>query len=267
MDGLPRVLGRHRFPARTLARTTVLESVHPTEPVVPQNLLRFYLTFSAPMSRGAAQRHVRVEDADGRTVAGAFLPLEDELWDPSGRRLTLLFDPGRIKRGLARNRDLGAPLQADRSYTLVVDAAWEDARGAPLARGLRHAFTTTDPDRTQPDAGAWTLDLPRAGTRAELAVRFEEPLDHALLQRLLALTGPTGEPVPGSATVQDGERTWRFRPDAPWAAGEHVLRADPRLEDRAGNSFASPFEVPATAPAGLFRRPSERRFRIEPARP
>ena len=36
----------------------------------------------------------------GQAVADPFLELDEELWSTDGRRFTLLFDPGRIKRGL-----------------------------------------------------------------------------------------------------------------------------------------------------------------------
>jgi hypothetical protein len=50
------------------------------------------------MSRGEAYRRVHLLDATGRPINLAFLEIEQELWDPEGRRLTLLFDPGRVKR-------------------------------------------------------------------------------------------------------------------------------------------------------------------------
>src|SRR5689334_5388387 len=82
------------------ARTTRVVAVHPSATRLPSNLLRWYVEFSAPMEPGSALAHVRLLDESGREVRGAFLSLDQELWDPERRRLTLLFDPGRVKRGV-----------------------------------------------------------------------------------------------------------------------------------------------------------------------
>ena len=59
-----------------------------------------------------------------------FLPGE-ELWDPNFQRLTMTFDPGRIKRGLTSNETMGPPIAEGKRYTLVIDRDWPDARGVP----------------------------------------------------------------------------------------------------------------------------------------
>ncbi|MEE8257232.1 MAG: hypothetical protein V3R60_05015, partial [Acidobacteriota bacterium] len=106
--------------------TTVVEQVYPTRDRLPENQLKFYLHFSAPMSRGEAYRRVFLLDDEGRPVELPFLELDEELWDVEGKRLTLLFDPGRVKRDLKPNREVGPPLRQDRDYTLVIDRRWLD---------------------------------------------------------------------------------------------------------------------------------------------
>ncbi|HXE58345.1 MAG TPA: hypothetical protein VNK43_10115, partial [Gemmatimonadales bacterium] len=118
------------------APATVVTAIHPSSDVVPANQLRWYLEFSAPMSLGEAYRRVRLLDERGREVSGAFLVVDQELWDPARRRLTLLFDPGRVKRGIRPNLESGAPIRQGGTYTLRVDAAWRDGRGAPLRSGF-----------------------------------------------------------------------------------------------------------------------------------
>ncbi|MGL5095416.1 MAG: hypothetical protein ACRDD1_07500, partial [Planctomycetia bacterium] len=90
----------------------VVQAIHPTTAVLPENHLRFYLHFSAPMMRGEAYRRVLLLDGYGKIVADPFLELGEELWDPSGKRLTLLLDPGRVKRGLKPREDVGPVLVA-----------------------------------------------------------------------------------------------------------------------------------------------------------
>src|SRR5690606_12083762 len=74
---------------------TVVTAVYPTSDTLPENQLRFYVAFSAPMSRGQAYRHIRLVRDDGQVVQGALLEIAEELWDRAGTRLTLLLDPGR----------------------------------------------------------------------------------------------------------------------------------------------------------------------------
>ncbi|CAN5205605.1 hypothetical protein BH23VER1_BH23VER1_33170 [soil metagenome] len=221
----------------------VVEAVYPSAEVLPANLLKFYLHFSRPMGRGHAYRHLRLRDGAGGVIEDPFLELGEELWDPAGMRFTLFFDPGRVKRGLKPHADAGPVLEPEQRYSLEIDAGWKDARGEPMAAGFVKAFRTEAADRVQPVPASWDVEAPDAGTFRPLVVRFEDALDRSLLERVIKVRG-----VDGVAQVSDGEREWRFVPDAPWAAGEHVLEVGVELEDRAGNSVRKAFEVPEDGP-------------------
>ena len=223
--------------------STVVSQVYPTADVLPENQLKLYLHFSAPMSRGRVYRHMHLLRADGSEVEFPFLELDEELWDSSGRRLTVFFDPGRIKRGLKPREDVGPVLEEGNTYTLVIDAGWEDANGRPLVRPFRKVFKSAPPDDAQPDHKQWKVALPQAGTRQALLVVFNEPLDHAMLQRVLAVRPVGGEFVEGQVEVDRGETRWRFTPDSAWNPGPHEIVVSAALEDRAGNSIRRPFEV------------------------
>ena len=104
--------------------------VYPSRDLLPENLLQFYIFFSAPMSRGEAYRRITLLDiATGKIVDAPFLELDEELWSPDGTRFTLVFDPGRIKRGLKPREEVGPVLEAGKSYSLVIDRQWLDALG------------------------------------------------------------------------------------------------------------------------------------------
>ena len=79
------------------------------------------------MSRGEAGRRIRLRRASGAEVSEPFLEIDEELWDPEGRRLTLLFDPGRIKRGLLSREEAGGALIPGERYSLIIDGGWPDA--------------------------------------------------------------------------------------------------------------------------------------------
>ncbi|HUY31902.1 MAG TPA: hypothetical protein VMV69_03915 [Pirellulales bacterium] len=234
-------------PADDLPATEVA-AVYPSAAALPENLLKFYLHFSAPMSRGEAYERIHLLGADGRSIERAFLELGEELWDPAGRRFTLFFDPGRIKRGLKPREELGPALESGRRYTLVVDAAWRDAADRPLAAEFRKSFDVGPPDDQPPDAKSWHIEVPSAGTLDPLLARFPEPLDHALLQRLLSVVDCDGATIEGEVATDQKETRWQFRPYEPWRPGAYQLLADTVLEDLVGNNLARPFEVDIQRP-------------------
>jgi hypothetical protein len=228
------------------APRTQVVAVYPTGDHVPANLLKIYIEFSGPMREGDAAARARLVDERGHTVEGAFLRLDEELWDPSRRRLTLLLDPGRVKRGLKANVQSGAPLRAGQTITLEVDGAWLDAAGRPLVAGVRRQWRVDAADRVSPDPARWRIDAPEAGTRAALTVLFGEPLDRALLARFLRVEAADGRAAPGEATVGPHESSWRIVPAAPWSADTYHLAIDARLEDLAANRLSSLFDVDLT---------------------
>jgi hypothetical protein len=237
------VVAEFAIPKPPQTATTTVEQVYPTTATLPENQLKFYLHFSAPMSRGQAYKHIRLLDAAGKPVEDPFLKLGEELWDAQGKRFTLFFDPGRIKRGLKPREDLGPVLEAGKSYTLVVDAPWADAKGNPLKQEFCKAFRVTGPVEEAIDAKAWKLQPPPAEKTAPLTVTFPRPLDHAMLQRVLTVTDAAGQKVAGTVAVGDEETRWQFTPEKPWPAGAYNLVVDTALEDLAGNSIARAFEV------------------------
>ncbi len=225
-----------------------IAAVFPSSDRLPENQLKFYLHFSAAMSRGEAYDRVHLLAAGGRPVELPFLELGEELWDPRGRRFTLLFDPGRIKRGLKPREEAGPTLEEGKTYTLVVDAAWRDAAGRPLAGQLRKTFSVGPPDDVSPDPANWKLKPPRAGEHEPLEARFPEPLDHALLERQLWVETDEGRPLAGSIAIDQQETRWRFTLRDVWKPGRYQLVVVKTLEDLAGNSVGRPFEVDELKP-------------------
>ena len=222
--------------------TTEVLAVYPSGGRLVRNQLKLYLRFSASMREGQAASHVRLEHADsGEPIESPFVP-EPELWDREHRRLTLLFDPGRLKRGLRPQLEAGYPLQEGVAVRLVVDEGFRDADGNPLQGPFERRYEVEGDLRTRVDPRDWECRLPAAGRTDPLLVRFDRPLDHALLQHCLEVTDDTGRPVRGQPEVGPAERSWAFTPAAPWPEGDYRLAIDPRLEDLAGNSLARLFD-------------------------
>ena len=223
---------------------TTIDAVYPSSDALPENQLKIYVHFSAPMRRGESYQHIRLLDDQGRVVANPFLELDEELWDAEQRRFTLLFDPGRVKRDLVPNVENGAPLKVGQRYTLVIDHEWRDGNGAPLQREYRKSFRVIAADRSAPDPKAWRLLPPRIGT--SLMVEFPEPMDRGLLQRTLSVYRGQ-QHIVGEVLIDNQEQRWRFTPDEPWRAGEYRLLIDTSLEDLAGNRIGRLFDVDTRA--------------------
>jgi hypothetical protein len=223
--------------AAPLTSTTTVAQIYPSTGVLPANALKLYVYFSAPMQKGNSWKHLHLL-RDGVPVEYPFLELDQELWDREQRRFTVLFDPGRIKRGLASLAEAGPALEEGHNYTLVIDRDWLDGRGVPLAGEFRKEFRATAVDRVPPDPKKWRITAPRAGTSAALVIRFPKPLDYALLQHEIEVSG-----IAGTVAVGNDETEWRFTPDSPWRAGTYAIVVRTTLEDLAGNHINRAFDV------------------------
>ena len=221
-----------------------VEHVYPSGDVLPSNLLRLYIYFSGPMSRSESAHYLHVLDENGKDLQGAqavFLPGE-ELWDPNYQRLTMTFDPGRIKRGLTSNMKIGPPIIEGKYYTLVIDRDWPDAHGAPLVEGFRKSFRGGPAVRNPPDPMQWRVTAPKAGTVDALVVDFPTAMNYPLLQRMLQVSGAQGT-LTGAISIDRQETQWRFAPHNPWKKGDYQLIVDTAIEDLAGNHVGQPFDI------------------------
>lgn len=232
-------------PAPDRAPSTRVVAVYPSALEVPENHLRLYIVFSAPMGLGAAGPYIRLVDEHGGPLADPFLPLDVHLWNADRTRFTVLYDPGRVKRGILPNEEMGRPLAAGQTYALEIDPGWRDAEGQPLVEPFRREFRVGSPQEHALDPGDWRLEVPDGGTRDPLAVDFPAALDYGLLHRALQVAAD-GRPLAGEIRVEREETRWLFTPSAPWRPGEHQLVAAATLEDVAGNRIGRPFEVDAS---------------------
>jgi hypothetical protein len=246
------------LPAVVRTPTTRVARLLPSGDTVPENLLRMYIEFTAPMGRGSARDYVRLLDEHGRDVPDALLAIDVELWNPAYTRCTLFFDPGRVKRGILPNEQMGRALQAGRRYTIVVDARWPDANGQPLAEPFRRSFSVAPADLSPLRLADWRVTAPPAGSRDPLVVAFPAPLDYALVERALGVADDSGESVRGETVVGPQETSWRFTPAEPWRAGGYDVIALGVLESPAGNRIDRPFDLDprerADADAGASAR-------------
>ena len=232
-------------PRVTSALATVT-SVVPGGTAMPENVLRVYLHFSAPMGAGS-EGTVRLLDDTGLEIEDPFLPIDAEHWNADRTRYTLLFDPARVGAGADPGR--GRPLMRGRFYSLVIDDDWLDEHGRRIAAPYHHEFWAGAPLTEPLDPSRWQLAAPRAGTREPLRVAFPFPLDQDLLTRAMQVEGPDNVRVAGEATVGPEQTEWRFVPAEPWPAGGHRLVALGILEDPAGNRLGRAYQPGVAARA------------------
>jgi hypothetical protein len=74
-------------------------------------------------------------------------------------------------------------------------------------------------------------------------VDFPKPMDFALLQRMIQVSGSGGGSVAGAVSVANQETEWRFKPQPPWKAGSYKLLIDTGIEDLSGNHIGQPFDL------------------------
>ncbi|MBX2843850.1 MAG: hypothetical protein KTR26_18910, partial [Flammeovirgaceae bacterium] len=149
-------------------------NVYPSIAEIPQNQLRFYIHFSKKMLTGHSLQHINLYNQNGELEENAFLNLDPELWDPSGKRLTIWFDPGRIKRDLSPNLEYGVPLEIGRQYTLEVSSNFKDTQGNLLSNSFKKTFVVKTPDRSSPKSENWEISHPQPHSKSSLSIIFNE---------------------------------------------------------------------------------------------
>ena len=216
------------------------QTVRPTSATVPANLLRLSIAFEQRPA-GAVLLRLVLRLADGRIVDEPFL--NQELWSPDGRILTVLMHPGRVKTGLVASERLGRALVPGQRVTLELDG-----------RALR-TWTVTAADGSPPDPARWSIARQPASPSGALSVTLDGQVD-AFDADLIAVRAADGHRVAGRGLLADGETVWRFTPTGAWKPGRYSVVAAPTLEDPSGNRPGSPFEHRPGAEDGVAPGPS-----------
>jgi hypothetical protein len=208
--------------------------VQPSTAEVPANLLRVSIEFAAPVE-GPVLPRLALSHTDGRLVEQPFL--QQELWSPDGKILTLLLHPGRVKTGLNAREEMGPILAAGDDVVLALD-------GRPVRR-----WRVRPADVNGPRSSAWKLSPVKAGSKQALVVALDRPIDGREAD-YLAIADSHNRRIDGRAQLTDGERVWTFTPRGAWRAGAYKLVARGTLEDPAGNRLGGHFETAIDTPPG-----------------
>ena len=208
--------------------------VQPSGPAVPANLLRLSVRFAAQVE-GALLSRLSLLRADGRQIQAPFL--EQELWSPNGKILTVMMHPGRVKTGLKAQDEEAPILSVGDDVALALD-------GVPIKR-----WRVGPADEIGPMPSEWKVSAVRVQSKQPLAVALDGPIDGRNAD-YLAIADARDRRVAGRAQLTNGESTWTFTPSAPWRPGAYKLIVRGTVEDPAGNRLGARFETPIYSPPG-----------------
>jgi hypothetical protein len=159
-------------------------------------------------------------------------------------RLTVLLDPGRLKRWVGPNATLGPPLKVGQRYTLQIGLGMTGTDGRPLLETFHQHFLVDDPMRDRISIESWRILAPAAGSRAALMLKFPRSLDWAMLFHTITIHSSDDAVIEGQIAVDHCEKRWSFTPASPWINGIYRIRVGSSLEDVCGNTTTSAFERP-----------------------
>ncbi|MEO1258890.1 MAG: Ig-like domain-containing protein [Bacteroidota bacterium] len=208
---------------------------------VPANLLKMYIQFSGPMGLGDVYEHIKLFSANEVEVREPFLEIKPPLWDSSQQRLTLWFDPGRIKKELAPHELLGPPLKEEGEYKLVVSKKMKDAHGRIMEKDFEKKMYISAADREKPNVEKWEIKFPPEPS-CPLKIRFNEYMDYGTLYSGIGVVDEKGRTVPGAIAIVSNELQWDFYPERYWQKGKYFLMVSEKIEDLAGNNLIRLFD-------------------------
>lgn len=214
--------------------------ISPQAKVLPANTLRFYIHFPRSGEAHFDRDNLRLLNEEEGVVRDPFLILSQELWSVDGRRLTVLMEPGRIKRGLGTDPSHEPAFVVGRTYSLVVTA---------LGQTVRHTFRVSDPILEALDETHWRLTPPTVGSLDPAVVHFDRVMDAALCADEIGVLTRSGEVVQTRVSLAPDGTAAQLTPRRPWLAGEHRLVVSERLEDVCGNRLGEALDHDLSAGA------------------
>jgi hypothetical protein len=233
-----------------------VKHIFPSSRCLPENLLRFYVCFSNSMQRSRARSEITLLGSDGKPAPDALYRAPVELWDRSMQHLTILLDPGRLKRGVGPNRELGPPLKTGQIYTLAVGAGMTDLSGRQLGETVYKRFYVTDPVREPVAVERWKIVPPVTDSCQPLVLTFPRPLDWALLPHSITIASTCGQPIDGHVEIDECETRWSFVSTLPWVPGSYHVRIASSLEDVCGNNVIAAFDRTLRSGSDLASEPT-----------
>tara|TARA_R110002073_G_scaffold128999_3_gene275090 strand:+ start:46635 stop:47723 length:1089 start_codon:yes stop_codon:yes gene_type:complete len=221
-----------------------LISIYPAIDTVPENLLKMYFVFSKPMQQSQSfLDFITITNKETNKIENIFLPLENELWNTDHTELTLWLDPGRIKKDLIPNKELGIPVKKGNTYEITIPASLTDADGVALGKDYQKTIVVGERDAKSPSISKWELTIPQENTKEALGISFQESLDAMLSQETIQIVTDKNKIIDGGFMLSKKATSILFVPKVLWKKGAYKIVIESKLEDLAGNNLNRLFDT------------------------
>jgi hypothetical protein len=215
--------------------------IYPSNDTLPSNLLKFHIEFSKPMSR-IGYANVELSDENGENIERAFLKEIPELWNEDHTQLTIWIEPGRIKRGLGPNMELGPVLKKKNRYSLFISRRFRDENGIELDQNYTKNFVVGAADREKLNINEILFNYYTYDEFDYISVKFEEPVDFASSISNLKVTDSNKQVIAGDWQLTERDKEAIFRPHHKLEVGHYEVLLNSVIEDLAGNNFNRNFD-------------------------
>lgn len=229
-----------------------IKHIYPSADTLPSNLLKFHVHFSRPMS-SIGYIHVELIDSDGKIIERAILKEIPELWNDDQSQLTIWIEPGRIKRGLGPNLELGPVLIQDEHYTLSISSSFRDKNGVPMEKTYTKNFVAGGDDREKLKIDDVQLNYYESNETGYLSVKFSEAVDFASSIANLIIVDAAKHIVNGDWRLREDSEAI-FDPHDKLEQGNYQLLLNSVIEDLAGNNFLRNFDHEVGVPVEEGRK-------------
>lgn len=214
---------------------------YPSADSLPENLLKCYISFTHPMQEYNIYDFITVKDERGKTLKDIILPLKPALWNNDQTILTLWIDPGRVKRDLIRNKNLGIPFESGGNYSIEISSNWKGINGENLSANFKKQFYIKVRDERIPKTADWKITYPESETKQYLSIQFPESMDYRTTLEGITVFKDDIQ-ITGKPSLKQMEKRWVFIPDSDWQKGQYLIKIDSNIEDNAGNNLIRPFD-------------------------
>ncbi|AXT49764.1 hypothetical protein D1818_02620 [Aquimarina sp. BL5] len=216
--------------------------IYPSAPILPSNLLKLYIRFSKPINTAFVYDHIRFINLAGDTLSRTILPLENPLISDDRRLLTIWIEPGRQKRGLGPNKELGAVFNKE-TYRLIVTKDIKDINGVSMQEDFIHSFCIGNTDRIKPTINDWKIGIPKINSISKLLIQCSESLDYGSVQGNIHIVDKSMQEIKGTWQLLEQETILSFQPREAWKKGDYQILCNPEIEDLAGNNLSRLFDT------------------------
>ena len=219
-----------------------VENIFPSSKEVPANILKWYIQFSSPINEANVYNHIHFIGKDGDTIPRAVLPIENALLSDDKKMLTVWIEPGRQKRNLGPNLELGTVFKPNMEYILKVSKHLRDLNGVRMKHDFEKKFLVVDKDRIRPNTKKWNTLIPKKNTRSDLIISCNESLDYGSVSDNITVLDNENSAIKGSWLLTENERKIIFTPYKAWKNTVYTIRFSSVIEDLAGNNLHRLFD-------------------------